>query len=96
MTAKGPLYLPLIYPSRSMGQQTAGEIPAVGYAAKALPEHIVQAMQKDRHMAACFVPYLIILDQRAAVGAGEVLAEAVGAQLLGNPPQTVLHLPDEV
>ena len=65
-----------------MGQQTAGEIPAVGYAAQALPEHIVQAMQKDRHMAACFVPYLVILNQRTAVGAGEVLAEAVGAQLL--------------
>jgi len=55
-----------------MEQQTAGGMPAAGYAAEALPEHIVQAMQEGRHMAACFVPYLVTLDQGAAVQAQAV------------------------
>ena len=53
-------------------------------AAACAAEHIAQAMQEGRHMAACFVPYLVILDQGAAVQAQVValLARGRGASRL--------------
>ena len=58
-------------------------MPAAACAAEALPEHIVQAMQEGRHMAACFVPYLVTLDQGIAVQAQVVALLARGRERAG-------------